>query len=181
MRLSKVGTNVDSWFVRNASIFTRFVELVFGIIWLTDASFKFQPSFGSSFTTLISQAAAGQPAWLQGWYSFWIATTSSHPFFFVYLIALSELAVALALIFGFMRKTAYAGGIMLSLLIWSVPEGFGGPYGPSSTDIGTGIIYAIVFLLLLALNATYRNNKYTADHVIEKKVKWWSTLAELNR
>lgn len=181
MRLSKFGANLDSWFVRNASIFTRFVELTFGLVWLIDASFKFQAGFVSSFTSLISQAAVGQPAWLQGWYGFWIATTSANPAFFVYLISFSELAVALALIFGFMRKTAYAGGIFLSLLIWSVPEGFGGPYGPSSTDIGTGIIYAVVFLLLLALNATYRNNKYTIDSVIEKRVKWWSTLSELNR
>jgi uncharacterized membrane protein YphA (DoxX/SURF4 family) len=101
--------------------------------------------------------------------------------YFAYLIAFSELASGLILILGFMRKTTYTAGMLLSLLIWSVPEGFGGPYGSGSTDVGTGVIYAVVFLLLLAMNATYRDNSYTLDAVIEKRLKWWSALAEFNR
>ena len=61
--------------------------------------------------------------------------------------------LGLALIFGFIKKIAYSLGIVLSLLIWSIPEGFGGPYGPSSTDVGTAVIYAIVFIALILINA----------------------------
>ena len=181
MTVPRIGARVDSWFVRHARAFTRSIEMLFGLMWLVDASLKFQPGFVSAFSDLISTASMNQPAWLQGWFAFWTMATASNPAFFVYLVAFLELALALALILGFMRKTAYAGGIILSLIIWSVPEGFGGPYGPGSTDIGTGIIYAVVFLLLLALNATYRNNHYTLDSLIEKRLKWWGMLAELNR
>ena len=181
MRLPGVGIHVDNWFVRNAGFFTRSVEVLFGLIWLADASLKFQPGFANSFSDLIAGSAAVQPAWLQGWFSFWVSVTLPNPTLFAYFVSLCELALALALILGFMRKTTYAGGMLFSMIIWSVPEGFGGPYGPGSTDIGTGVIYAIVFLLLLGLNAMDRNNDYTLDKIIEKHVKWWSTLAELKR
>lgn len=181
MKRPKIGTRIDGHFVRNATVFMRGVEVLFGIIWAVDASFKFQSGFLSSFNSLIASAASGQPAWLQGWFSFWVQATSHNPALFVYLLGFLEAALAFALIFGFMRKTAYAGGALLSLTIWSVPEGFGGPYGPSSTDIGTGIIYAVVFLLLLVLNATYKNNQYTLDAVLEEHVHWWSAIAEFNR
>ena len=40
---------------------------------------------------------------------------------------------------------------MFSLLVWAIAEGFGGPYGSGSTDIGTSIIYALFFVGLLVL------------------------------
>ena len=62
--------------------------------------------------------------------------------------------------------------------IWSVPESFGGPYDPSATDIDTGIIYAIAFLMLMIINMQGGASKYSLDKVIEKRVKWWRKLAE---
>ena len=97
---------------------------------------------------------------------------------FVYIIGIFELALGISLLLGFMRKTAYIGGMVLSLLIWSVPEGFGGPYGPSSTDIGTGMIYSFVFLLLLVINATYGRSKFSVDALIELHKPSWRKLAE---
>jgi nitrite reductase (NO-forming) len=95
-----------------------------------------------------------------------------------YIIAFSETAVAMSLIFGFMRKIGYSGGFLLSFLIWSVPEGFGGPYGPSSTDIGTGIIYAMVFLMLITINTLEGPSRYSIDYYIERKIRWWKKFAE---
>jgi hypothetical protein len=34
---------------------------------------------------------------------------------------------------------------VFSLLIWSVAEGFGGPHTSGATDIGTSVIYVVVF------------------------------------
>lgn len=79
-----------------------------------------------------------------------------------------------------MKKISYIGGFIFSLMIWSVPEGFGGPYGPSSTDIGTGIAYAIVFLMLMVINAIGGTSKYSIDEWLEKKFKWWHKFAEFS-
>lgn len=169
----------DKWFNKNVMKISRASAIVFGIIWGIDGFLKFQPGLVQAFPGMVSSAAAGQPSFLHGWYSFWIAQASSNPAFWVYLTGILETALAFSLIFGFMRKISYGGGFLLSLFIWAVPEGFGGPYGPGATDIGTGIIYAMVFLFLAVLNAAHGDDPYTLDSKIEKRVKWWKILAEI--
>ena len=75
-----------------------------------------------------------------------------HLTFFAYLIAVVETLIALALIAGFARKITYSAAIVFSLLIWATAEGFGGPYTSGASDVGTAIIYAVVFAALLALS-----------------------------
>jgi nitrite reductase (NO-forming) len=67
------------------------------------------------------------------------------------------------------------------VLIWSTAEGFGGPYTSGASDIGTAIIYAIVFAGLLALSYYAGPARFSADYYLEKKVTWWWRLAELRR
>jgi thiosulfate dehydrogenase (quinone) large subunit len=98
----------------------------------------------------------------------------------VYSSGLLELALAFGIIFGFLRKLSYTVSLFLSLIIWAVPEGFGGPYGPGSSDIGTGIVYAIVSFMLLVMNATFGPSRYSLDFLIERKWRWWRKLAEIN-
>jgi uncharacterized membrane protein YphA (DoxX/SURF4 family) len=167
-----------SWFYRNIAELKSAARIIFGIVWLIDGTLKLQPSFAQNFSNIITNAATGQPSWLVGWFRFWAAATSVNPVFFAYMITFLEFSLAFCLIFGFMRKIGYAGGLLFSLVIWSVPEALGGPYGPSSTDIGTGIIYALVFLMLIIVNVLGGSSKYSLDAWIEKKVKWWHNLAE---
>lgn len=181
MRLRGRVMAADNWFSRHAIGVSRSLEILFGIVWGIDASFKFQPAFVGAFSSMMKSLAAGQPTWLSGWFNMWANMTAGNPAFFVYTIAALELILAIALVFGIARKLTYGGGFILSLLIWAVPEGFGGPYGPSSTDIGTGIIYAFVFIFLAIVNSLYGPNKNTIDYLIEKKAKWWKSVAEIKR
>jgi nitrite reductase (NO-forming) len=89
-----------------------------------------------------------------------------------------EVALGVALVLGFMRKIAYLGGIIFSLFIWAIPEGFGGPYGPGSTDIGTGIIYSLVFLSLVIINTISGPSKYSLDFLVERRYRFWQRVAE---
>ena len=127
---------------------------------------------------MILDAGQGQPAFFMPWFNFWYATVSLNPNFWFYLVGTSEVLLGLALVFGFARKLSYTLGMMLSLVIWSIPEGFGGPYGPSSTDIGTGIIYAMVFICLILINTEFGSSHMSLDKLIEKRVKWWHRIAE---
>lgn len=104
---------------------------------------------------------------------------SANPALILYLVGALEVVLGLVLIIGFMRKLTYLGGIILSLLIWSIDEGFGGPYGPGSTDIGAAIIYVFVFFALVIIDASSAPSRYSLDAIIERKVKGWSKLAEL--
>jgi uncharacterized membrane protein YphA (DoxX/SURF4 family) len=142
---------LDNWLVRNVHSLKTIVRIIFGVFWAIDGVLKFQPGYVASFPGSIKEAASGQPSWLAGWFSFWSSTTSSNPAFYVYSTGLLEVVLAFCLILGFLRKPAYIVSLFLSLVIWSVPEGFGGPYGRGSTDIGTGIVYAIVSLMFLLM------------------------------
>jgi hypothetical protein len=56
---------------------------------------------------------------------------------------------------------------------------FGGPYSSSSTDIGTAVIYAVVFMGLLTLDYETSPSRFNVDSLIEQHVSWWHRIAEI--
>jgi nitrite reductase (NO-forming) len=157
------------------------LRVSFGIIWLIDAILKWLPGFRSGYMDAIMGEAQGQPGWLKPWFTFWVNLQHPHAAFFAYLVAVAETLIALALIAGFARKLTYSAAIVFSLLIWATAEGFGGPYTSGAADIGTAVIYALVFAALLALSYYAGPSRYSADYYIEKKVSWWWKVAEMRR
>jgi len=171
----------QGWIVQHAGSLKTAFRVIFGLVWLVDGAFKFAPGLVAQFPGMVSQVGQNQPAWLAPWFSFWSAQAAAYPAFWVYTTGALELALALALLLGFLRKVAYLGGVLLSLLIWAVPEGFGGPYGPGSTDIGTGVVYAVLFLALITLNAGYGPSRLSLDYYIEERWPKWGMVAEFQK
>ncbi len=157
------------------------LRVSFGVIWLIDAVLKWLPRFRSGYMGTIMGQAQGQPGWLQPWFRFWINLQHPQAMFFAYLVAVAETLIAVAVIAGFARKLTYSAAIALSLLIWATAEGFGGPYTSGSSDIGTAVIYAVVFAGLLALSYYAGPARYSADFYLEKKISWWWRVAEMRR
>jgi uncharacterized membrane protein YphA (DoxX/SURF4 family) len=157
------------------------LRFTFGAIWLIDAVLKWLPGFRSGYLGMISGAGKGQPGWLHGWFSFWTNLQSPHPGFYVYLVAVLETLVALAVLFGVARKVSYIAAAAFSVVIWAVAEGFGGPYASGASDIGTAIIYALVFVCLLTLSAYTGPDTYSMDHYLERKISWWWKVADFGR
>ena len=156
------------------------LRISFGIIWLIDAGLKWLPGFKDSYMSTIMGIRDGQPAGLRWWFDFWINLQHPAVTFFWALVATAETLIAVALIVGFARKTTYIAAIAFSLLIWSTAEGVGGPYTAQSTDIGTAIIYALVFVALLAMAAQFGPSRYSLDWYIEQRVPWWHRVAEVD-
>lgn len=171
----------QGWLVQHSEGLKTAFRVIFGGVWLIDGALKFAPGLVAQFPAMVAQAGRGQPAWLHPWFSFWASQAAAAPAFWVYATGTLELALAFCLILGFLRKVAYAGGIVLSLLIWAVPEGFGGPYGPGATDIGTGIVYAIMFLALITLNAGYGPSRWSLDYYVEERWPRWGAYAEFQK
>ncbi len=157
------------------------LRVAFGVIWAVDAGLKWAPGFRSDYMDTIMGIRDGQPGWLKPWFTFWINLQHPSVTFFVYLVAVVETLIAAALILGLARKLTYISAIVFSLLIWSTAEGFGGPYTSGASDIGTAIIYAVVFAGLLALNYYSGPSRYSADHYLERRYPWWWRLAEMRR
>src|SRR5216683_5405428 len=157
------------------------LRVTFGVIWLIDATLKWLPGFRSGYMGTIMGQADGQPSWLKGWFDFWINLQHPRAVFFAYLVAVAETLIALALIAGFARKLTYIAAATFSVLIWATAEGFGGPYTSGASDIGTAVIYAVVFAGLLALSYYAGPARFSADYYLEQKISWWWRVAELRR
>ncbi len=142
------------------------LRIAFGFIWLIDAYMKWQPAFLDGLYDQISSMTSGQPAWVMSWIDMWAGIASWHPHLLAVLVALIESAIAISLIFGLLTRVGLIVGIAFSLLIWSIGEGFGGPYGPGSTDIGAAIIYAFV-LIALFVGASWRT--YSLDSFLSRR------------
>ncbi len=154
-------------------------RVVFGVIWGIDAGLKWSPAFRSAYLGMVQGAAQGQPGWLQPWFHLWVWLISPRVPLFAYATAVTESVIALALILGFARKSAYILTAVFGLLIWSTAEGFGGPYTAGATDVGTGIIYAMAAVFLLAINATAGTSPYSVDAWLERRIPWWPLVAEV--
>jgi nitrite reductase (NO-forming) len=166
------------WWAINRTTLITLLRVAFGFVWLVNGLMKAFWLGPDDITDMVQQASQGQPAWLQPWFSFWTSIISSNPSLVLNGIRAWELILAFTLLLGFMRKLSYLSGVLLSLIIWAVAEGFGGPYGPGSTDIGAAILYPFVFFALLVLETSAGSNRYTLDKLVERYVRRWSKVAD---
>ena len=151
-----------------------FTRITFGLVWAIDAYFKWQPAFQNNFVSYLQETYDGQPALIQAWLNAWIKFVSINPHLFASIVALGEMGIAIGLLLGLFSNLAYAGGALLSIVIWAVPEGFGGPYTAGATDVGTGIIYVFGFLGLFLLAA---GQYYGLDKIVRAKLGRWKFLS----
>jgi thiosulfate dehydrogenase [quinone] large subunit len=161
--------NLASWRFQCIGI----LRIVFGIVWAIDAWFKWQPDFINNFTSYLTGSLDGQPAAVKAWITFWITIVKVDPHVFAHLVAIGETAVAIGLLFGVLGNLTNGVGILLSIVIWATAEGFGGPYVAGSTDIGSAIIYVLVFVgLFLSSAGLY----YGLDRILDPILGRWSFL-----
>ena len=115
---------------------------------------------------MLTSMLDGQPVWVQAWINQWIHLVNINPHLFAIIIAITETIIAFGLIFGFLTRGIFFLSIIFSLLLWSIGEGFGGPYVSGSTDIGCAIIYVFVTLGLW-LGVSWR--AYSFDSWLQRK------------
>lgn len=159
---------------KTRSLAIAFTRISFGLVWAIDAYFKWQPAFADHFVSYLQETYGGQPALIQTWLDLWIKLVSIDPHLFARIVALGETGIAIGLLLGLFSNLAYTGGTLLALVIWAVPEGFGGPYTPGATDIGTGIIYVFGFLGLYLLSA---GQQYGLDRILRARLGRWKFLS----
>ncbi len=153
-------------------------RLLFGLIFAIDAYLKWLPGYRKTYLSQLKSAAGGQPSWLHGWFHFWISLQSGSPTLFAVLTGVGETALALVLLLGLARRAGYILGAAYMLLVWAIGEGFGGPYMAGSTDVGTGIVYALLFITLLVFAPPARRERLSIDRILVQRWPWWRILAE---
>ena len=165
------STYVSTWRAKAIA----FLRVAFGMVWAIAAWLKWQPQFINSFSEKVSASQNGQPAAIQAWISFWSHLISTNPHVFAYLLASTETAIAVFLICGILTNLTCVVSLLLSLGIWSVGEGFGGPYKlGESTDVGTALVYALLSGVLLAIAA---GRYYSVDQWLTSRLGRFGFLA----
>jgi uncharacterized membrane protein YphA (DoxX/SURF4 family) len=130
------------------------LRIAFGGVWAVDAALKWLPSFAQhTMLDTLQDASVGQPPLVHGWIAGWTRFLAVDPHVFGILLAIAETGIAIGLLSGALTNAVCAIGAALSLAIWSTGEGFGGPYGDGTTDVGASLIYVLVFALLAAAGA----------------------------
>jgi nitrite reductase (NO-forming) len=168
------ATEHEAW----PALSTAALRVAFGIIWMVNAAFTWMPSFAANYAGYLRNAAEGQHPWSAWWFDAWIAIVEPRATLFLWLTRLATTALALALLFGFARRTTYVIGALYSLLIWSTAGGFGGPYTIGASNAGVGLLYVLVFAVLIAINHRTGTSPYSIDYFIERKWPAWSWIAE---
>jgi uncharacterized membrane protein YphA (DoxX/SURF4 family) len=156
------------------------LRLVFGVVWTINAVLKWLPGYRSAYLSQLKAVAQGQPNFLHGWFHFWITLQSGAPSFWSDLTGVTETALALVLLLGVARRPGYLIGAGYMLLVWAVGEGFGGPYVSGSTDLGTGIVYTLLFLTLFVVSPTARDERLSVDRLIVQRHPGWGRFADLS-
>ncbi|HQS31354.1 hypothetical protein [Polaromonas sp.] len=137
----------------------RLGEIAFALLWAFDAYWKWQPEFLLNGVNNLTAAQAGQPAWIVAYIGVFIRVIDLvGPVIFGVTVALAESAIALALLMGVALQWILPLGAVYSFVLWTTGEGWGGPYAAGITGnkgdvLGTGIIYVLLFLMLMTARA----------------------------
>jgi thiosulfate dehydrogenase [quinone] large subunit len=143
------------------------VRILFGVVWAIDAWDKWQQGFLTTLPHSMAKHVSGQLPPAHAWIALWVNIVNINPTAFAYLIAVGETAIAIGLLLGLFNNVTFIAGIVLSLMIWSTAEGFGGPFHTGATDIGTSIVYTFVFVCLLVSAAS---RYYSLDSYLATKL-----------
>ncbi len=146
------------------------VRVLFGCIWAFNAWFAWQFSFASNITGYFAHTVSNQLPMIAEW----MHIVTLHPHFFAYLVALGETLLSLCLIFGLLNNLTCGIGMILSLSLWLMAEGSGGPYGLVSTDVGVMITSVLLFMGLLLGGA---GQTFGMDRYLVRRLGRWSFLA----
>jgi uncharacterized membrane protein YphA (DoxX/SURF4 family) len=129
------------------------LRLVFALFWLADAVLKWRLILDNvDYSDVIVRGAAGQPGWLMCWINYWASIAKQTPGF-PYLIATVETIIALFLLAGLLTNWVSLSGIIISFLVWSTAEAFGGIFVAGATDIGASPLYMAMFAGLIVVQA----------------------------
>ncbi|WP_308389036.1 hypothetical protein [Acidithiobacillus sp. AMEEHan] len=128
------------------------VRILFGCVWLINAALQLSPAYRAHFLdTFSADWVSGQSAWVMA-YGHWMASVvaSIGPNLVAWITIVLDAILAVSLITGLLLPFLAYVGVFYNLWLWSTVGGFGGPYTQGATDPGTAIIYALVFVFVIA-------------------------------
>ncbi len=134
-------------------------RVLFGLLWAYDAALKFQPYFLTHYLGYLTDAQKDLAGtWQASYDQFWIVLSQAvGPKLIALGVAITEAAIAVSLLSGRWLRVFGPVGIILSLVIWTTAEEWGGPYSMGVASmmpmrlLGMAVIYILAFFYVWAL------------------------------
>ena len=162
--------------LRSPGIRVAALRLLVGSILAVDATLQFLPGAPPQVAYLLVVGAGQNRPALSWWFSYWAGVIAADPGLWWYGTGILMACLATCLILGVARRLAYVVGFLFSLMLWAVPNGFGGPYAAPNTDIGAGLLYAVLFLVLLQMDSVSGAARLAGDAAVERRWSAWRII-----
>ena len=144
------------------------VRVLFGLLWASDASFKWLPGFihGQTVTRDLNPVAVPTPVFHQ-WLELWHYVSAPDPAALAMVIAVTETLIALGMIFGIFSNLVFVGSAVYAFGLWTTPEHLHLPWMSGNTDLGPSAAYMLLSLALLcaAAGATWSVDAVIRPHL----------------
>lgn len=152
-RRSITATRVESLRAYFASDSRRAMQTVLGVLWLLDGGLQFQSfMYSHGFIAMLTEMAAGQPAWLAGSVKWAAHLAAERQSIFNTLFALTQVAIGLGLLWRPSVKPALMLSFAWALVVWWFGEGFGMMFmsmaEPLTGAPGAVALYALIGLIV---------------------------------
>ncbi len=136
------------------SPYRRRLQIGLGLVWLLDAALQFQPyMFTKDFPNeVIAPTGQGSPGWVEQPVTWAANLMAGHIVVLNALFALTQLAIALGILYRRTVRPALLASIVWSLAVWWLGEGLGGMLAGAVSPLkgapGAVLIYLLIAVLV---------------------------------
>ncbi len=188
--LARRGARVQATDAAAPAPYRRRLQIGLGLIWLLDAALQFQPyMFTKNFPNeVIAPTGQGSPGWVEHPVTWAADLMAGHIVVLNALFALTQLAIAVGILYRRTVRPALLASIVWSLAVWWLGEGLGGMLAGAVSPLkgapGAVLIYLLIAVLVwpAASPDGRRPSVATASPLgpLAARVAWlvlWSVLA----
>ncbi|MGH7609371.1 MAG: hypothetical protein ACREOD_05435 [Candidatus Dormibacteria bacterium] len=141
------------------------VRIALGLLLLADAWLDWHRATYLGYGSLVYGNASVSPSPLGSLLVFAAQVLSRHLVLAGAALAAVETALGLLIATGLWTAAALLASIPLLLAIWLFGQGLGLPFTPGSTDLGSGLLYALLAALLWVVGA---GGRFSLDRWAER-------------
>ena len=149
-RRESSGFSLRSYFFSDSR---RTGQTLLGLVWALDAGLQFQSfMYSKGFVQMISGMTAGQPGWVNDSMNWGVNTAAGNLTFWNTLFALSQVAIALGILYRPTVKYALAFSFVWAIYVWWFGEAFGMMFMnmamPLTGAPGAVLLYGLIGLIV---------------------------------
>lgn len=154
------------------------LRVALGLLWAVLAAETWTSSFVEHLHHYGGSVFQGMSGWLVPWFSTWVSLIAVAPDLFGGLARFFVTLIALFLVIGFARKTTYIVGMILTLPLWTLMQGYASANALGSITLGAAVTYILLFISLILVERREGTTPYSVDYYLGHAWPGWRHVSE---